>query len=125
MIRRVEGVAAVLHTPMAGRGVRFGEPSLSPLAAGAEVRFRRSRVGEVVAVWQDGDRVLWRGDLDEPDVYALVDARRLIGMPSIVQARSETQHGGMVIHDWTVAGIDLMTTAVAPWPGMEISLISR
>ncbi|MFF3654909.1 hypothetical protein [Streptomyces olivochromogenes] len=139
MTDTIEGVAAVLYRPMVDRAIQFGELSSFPLVDGAEIRFQRRRVGEVEAVWRDGDRVWWRGSLDErdwpditvdgpslrvafvePDVHDLVAAWRLIGMPAIVQAWSETRDGCMLVSDWTVAGMELMTTAVAPWPGMEL-----
>ncbi|MGJ3558884.1 hypothetical protein ACR6C2_07855 [Streptomyces sp. INA 01156] len=141
MTDMIEGVAAVLYTPMADRAVQFGEPSPFPLANGAEIRFQRCRVGEVDAVWREEDRVLWRGSLDarewpditadssllrvpfhEPDVCELVAARRLIALPSVIQARTETRDGCMLVSDWTVAGMELMTTVVAPWPGMELRI---
>lgn len=143
MSNRVEGVAVVLYTPMADKAVQFGEPSAFPLIDGAEIRFQRRRVGEVDTVWLDQGRVLWRGSLDErqwpditadggppsvpfyePDVQQLVAAQRLIGMPAIVQAKSGHRDGCMLISDWTIAGMELMTTAVAPWPGMELRLQS-
>ncbi|MFF7289370.1 hypothetical protein [Streptomyces griseorubiginosus] len=84
---------------------------------------------------QDGDRVLWRGSLDErqwpdttpeggpvripfvePDVRELVAGRQLIGMPAIIQARTKTRDGCMLVEDWTGAGMELMTIAVAPGP---------
>jgi hypothetical protein len=137
----IEGVAAVLYAPMADRAIQFGEPSPFPLADGAEIRLQRRRVGEVDTVWQEDDRVLWRGSLDaqewpditadssqprvpfhEPDVRALVAAQRLIGLPSVIQARTETRDGCVLVTDWTVAGMELMTTTVAPWHGMELRL---
>lgn len=143
MTHDIEGIAAVLYTRMADRAVQFGELSPFPLVDGTEIRFRRRRVGYVTAVWQEGDRVLWRGALDEPewpditagpaplrtlvyepDVSELVAARQLIGMPAIVQARSETRDGCMLVRDWTVAGMELMTPSVAPWPGLELRLQS-
>jgi hypothetical protein len=134
----IEGVTAVLYTPMADRAIQFGEPSLFPLVDGAEIRWRRARVGMVEAVWQDGDRVLWRGRLDEPawpdvtadsspripflepDARPYIEARQLIGLPAVVQARTETRGGCMLVRDWTVAGMELLGAAVAPWPGMEL-----
>ncbi|MEU7323401.1 hypothetical protein ABZ682_23045 [Streptomyces griseoviridis] len=144
MTDTVEGVAVVLYTPMRDKAAQFGKPSAFPLVDGAEIRFQRRRVGVVAAVWQERGQVLWRGLLDErqwpditaggpplripfvdPDVRALVEERHLIGLPAVVQARTATRDGCMLLEDWTVVGMELMTTQVAPWPGMELRLRAK
>lgn len=137
----IEGTAALLYTPMTGKTIQLGEPSPFPLADGAAVRYQRRKVGEVTDVWVEGNRVRWRGRLDErewpditpdndplrvpfyePDVRTLVAARRLVGVPAIVQARAETRAGGTLLSGWTVAGMELNEANVAPWPGLELRL---
>lgn len=136
----VEGVAALLYTPMADKPVQFGEPYPHTLMDGAWIRMQRRRVGHVEEVWRDTDRILWRGrlyDPDEdairvdgthhqvayrrrPDVRPLIDDRRLIGMPALTQAITSRRDDGMLLTGWMISTIDLMTVAVAPWPGMEL-----
>ncbi|MGW7546434.1 hypothetical protein ACWGKQ_35805 [Streptomyces sp. NPDC054770] len=61
----------------------------------------------------------------EPDVRELVAAGRLIGMPAVLQARTGTRDGCMLVSHWTVTGMELMTSQVAPWPGMELRLRAK
>ncbi|MGW0582667.1 hypothetical protein ACWD25_43645 [Streptomyces sp. NPDC002920] len=118
-LARLRREGCEVHWPRDLVSVQFGELSPFPLVDGAEIRFQRRRVGLVTAVWQEREQVLWRGLLDErewpdntadaplrvpfvePDVRTLVEARRLIGMPAVVQTRTETRNGCMLVTDWT------------------------
>lgn len=136
----VQGVAAVLHTPMRGKPVRFGAPGPFPCLAGAPIAYQRTRVGEVLALWVENDRVHWIGQLDvrpfilpehatdvrvplpEPSVRDMIDGAWLVGVPALTQARTEREDGCMVLVGWTVNRMQLLRPADAPWPGLTLNL---
>lgn len=140
MSTEVQGIAAVLHTPMRGRLVMFGAPGPFPVLARAPIVYRREQVGEVQALWIEEDRVHWIGTMDdpplafeppgspvaialpEPSARDLVSARRLVGVPALTQARTEREHGYMVLEGWTVCRMELMTVQAAPWAGLELNM---
>lgn len=140
MRRTVHGIAAVLHTTMRGKPVRFAAPGPSPCLDGALIARCGVRVGEVHAVWVEGDRVHWIGRLDEerltwdeapaplavpvpePSVRDLIEGGRLVGVPALTQARTEREEGCMALAGWAVTRMELMAPETAPWAGLELNL---
>lgn len=140
MSRTVQGVAAVLHTPMRGKPVKFGVPGPFPVYEGAPVMHQRARVGVVQALWVEEDRVHWIGLMDdpplryedvppemtiplpEPTARDLVSASRLVGVPALTEARTEREGEFMVLVGWTVCRMELLTTEAAPWAGLTLSV---
>lgn len=143
MRRTVQGVAARLHTPMQGKPVRFGAPAgRFPYVEGAPIAYQRTRVGEVLALWVEDDRVHWVGRLDpppplewvedaepsiavpmpEPTVRDMIDGAWLVGVPALTGARTENEGACMVLVDWTVSRMQLLRPADAPWPGLTLNL---
>lgn len=141
--RTVHGIAARLHTPMQGRPIQFGAPGPSPYPEGAPIDYQGARVGQVLAVWVEEDRVHWIGLLDpppplkwvedpepsiavpvpEPTVPDMIDGAWLVGVPALTQARTERGEGGVtVLAGWTVACMQLLRPADAPWPGLTLNL---
>lgn len=139
MNRMVQGIAAVLHKPMQGKPAKFGAPGRLPCREDAEIVYRRARVGEVQALWVEGDRVHWIGILDqeppapspllkrltvniEPVVREMILGGQLVGVPALTGARAEREDGCMVLEGWTVSRMELLTPQAAPWPGLELNL---
>lgn len=145
MSRTVEGVAAILHTPMTRKPVIFGDPGPFPLYANAPVMYCGQDVGEVTTLRVEDDRLLWTGRLHPPTLSApdpvsplaipvpadrphvelvewLIAAERLVGIPAVVEA--STRHDGAftVMSGWTVLRIDLLPAKGRPWPQLELHL---
>lgn len=141
MIRTLLGIAAVLHQPMRGKPVMFGDPGRFPLDEDAPIVYRRARVGEVQALWIEADRVHWIGRLDEepfpyvedlpadqripipePSMRHLISGGRLVGVPALTGARTERVDGCTALAGWTVSGMQLLTLDAAPWADLELNL---
>lgn len=135
----VQGIAAVLHTPMRGKPAMFGTSGRFPFNEDAPIVYRQTRVGAVQALWIEADRVHWIGILNqeppaltpalqrmtvdiEPVVREMIGGGRLVGVPALTGARAEREDGCMVLEGWTVSRMELMTPQAAPWPGLELNL---
>lgn len=145
MSRTVEGVAAVLHTPMALKPIIFGDPGPFPVHENAPVMYRGHDVGVVSTLRVEGDRVLWTGRLHPPELgsadpesplavpvpeyrpmvkraHGMIAAHRLVGIPALVEASTSLDRICTVLSGWTVARMELLPADGRPWPELELRL---
>lgn len=125
----VEGVAAILRTPMPGGEVMVGTPNRELFTAGMPITLDERRVGEVNAMWLDVDRVRWIGVLDAPEpgirgipVRDLVAARKLVGVPALTADTLGREGGAQVLDQWTATSMTLLDPRSAPWTELELYL---
>jgi len=125
----VEGIAAILRTPMPGGEVMIGTPNPELFTAGMPITRDEERVGEVHSMWLDEDRVRWLGVLDAPEpgirgipVRDLVEARRLVGVPALTADTVGREGGVQVLDQWTATSMTLLDPRSAPWADLELHL---
>ncbi|MBC9729274.1 hypothetical protein [Streptomyces sp. TRM68367] len=137
----IEGILAVLHTPMRSKRIVFGTPSPLPLLADSPVLLHGQRVGRVTSLRLRGQHVHWTGRLDqqqiqwadepadpikvpfpEPSAAELIAAGRLVGVPDIVQGAMNTRGTQTTLSDWAVASVTLLRAEASPWPELTLRL---
>ncbi|MFM9590725.1 hypothetical protein ACKI16_29485 [Streptomyces scabiei] len=111
MTRTVEGVAAVLHQPMTGRPILFGDPDRHLCVDNAPVVLDGVSVGRIVTMWRAGNQVLWAGRVD----LTREDLAGRVGVPALTGAAMSERDGVTTLTGWRVSRMALLPDESRPW----------